>query len=119
MGFYSRYEALCKERGFNAQSKEMFAVTGVTTGTISGWKKGIEPKASVVIRLAKFFNVSTDYLLGVTNIRNLNLSKHEQLIVDAFRQTDEEGQQEIIFVCRNEMHRVERRGEGEDQEPKA
>lgn len=106
MDFYSRYEALCKERGFNAQSREMFEVTGVTTGTISGWKKGVEPKSSVVVKIAKYFGVSTDYLLGIDNIRDLKLSKHEQLIIDAFRLADEEGQQEIIYVCRTEMHRA-------------
>lgn len=109
MDFYTRYEALCKERGFNAQSKEMFEVTGVTTGTISGWKKGVEPKASVVIKIAKYFGVSTDYLLCIDELRNLKLSKHEQLIVDAFRLADEVGQQEIIYVCRTEMHRAEER----------
>lgn len=109
MDFYSRYEALCREQGLNAQSKEMFRVTGVTTGTISGWKKGVEPMSSVVVKLAEYFGVSTDYLLGVDNIRSLKLSRHEQLIVDAFRMADEEGQQEIIYVCRNEMHRAEER----------
>lgn len=109
MTFYDRYEALCKERGLNAQSKEMFAVTGVTTGTISGWKKGVEPKSSVVVKLAKYFNVSTDYLLDVDDIRCLKLSRHEQLIVDAFRLADEIGQQEIIYTCRKEMHHTRER----------
>lgn len=41
---------------------------GVTQKAIDFWEKGInEPKASYVMRLAKFFGVSTDYLLGLEN----------------------------------------------------
>jgi len=106
MVFYQRYEELCAERGLSAQSKEMFNVTGVTTGTISGWKKGSEPRPSVLAKIARYFNVSSDYLIGLTDLRDPGLSKHEQLIIDAFRLADEEGQQEIIYVCRTEMHRA-------------
>lgn len=39
---------------------------GVTQKAIDFWEKGInEPKASYIIKLAKFFNVSSDYLLGI------------------------------------------------------
>ena len=109
MSFYTRYESLCKERGLNAQSKEMFAVTGVTTGTISGWKKGAEPRAGVLIRLAQYFDVSVDYLLDLNELRDFGLSGHEKLLIEAFRCADEEGQQEIICVCRNEKHNAEAR----------
>ena len=109
MNFYERYETLCQERGLSAQSKEMFNVTGVTTGTISGWKKGAEPRPSVLVRIARYFDVSSDYLIGLTELREPKLTKHEQLIVDAFRLADEVGQQEIIYVCRTEMHRAEER----------
>ncbi len=37
-----------------------------TDATISNWENGVnEPKISYLIRLAKFFNVSSDYLLGL------------------------------------------------------
>ena len=109
MDFYSRYQALCEERGLNVQSREMFAVAGVTSGTVSGWKRGAEPRPSVLARLAAFFGVSVDYLLGLSEVRNAGLSRHEQLLIDAFRMADEDGQQEIICVCRNEKHRAESR----------
>ena len=41
---------------------------GVTQKAIDFWEKGInEPKASYIISLAKYFKVSTDYLLGIEN----------------------------------------------------
>ena len=107
MDFYERYEALCEERGLSAQSREMFSVAGVTSGTISGWKKGSEPRPSVLIRIARYFDVSVDYLIGLSEVRNQALSPHEQLLIDAFRMADPEGQQEIICVCRNEKRRAE------------
>ena len=40
----------------------------VTQKAIDFWEKSInEPKASYVIKLAKFFYVTTDYLLGLEN----------------------------------------------------
>lgn len=39
---------------------------GVSQKSIDFWEKGInEPKATYIIRLALFFKVSTDYLLGL------------------------------------------------------
>lgn len=109
MSFYDRYANLCAERGLSAQSREMFDVAGVTTGTISGWKRGAEPRPAVLIRLARFFGVSVDYLLGLTEVRSQELSDHERLIVNAFRMADAEGQQEIIYACQTEKHKAEKR----------
>ncbi len=42
---------------------------GVSQKAIDYWERNInEPKASYIIKLAQFFNVSTDYLLGVSDI---------------------------------------------------
>lgn len=109
MSFYDRYADLCAEHGLSAQSREMFDVTGVTTGTISGWKRGAEPRPAILVRLAKYFGVSVDYLLGLTEVRTSGLSDHERLIVDAFRMADAEGQQEIIYACQNEKRKAEKR----------
>lgn len=39
---------------------------GATQKAVDFWEKNInEPKASYIISLARFFGVSTDYLLGV------------------------------------------------------
>lgn len=41
-------------------------IIGVSKGMISFWENRIcEPTASNIIKLAKFFGVTTDYLLGV------------------------------------------------------
>ncbi|KAF5030215.1 helix-turn-helix protein [anaerobic digester metagenome] len=39
--------------------------------TISGWENGREPNLTYLVKLAKVFNVSTDYLLGLSDEENL------------------------------------------------
>lgn len=40
---------------------------GVSKGIISWWETGMsEPTASNIIKLAKYFDVTTDYLLGLS-----------------------------------------------------
>ena len=41
---------------------------GVSQKSIDFWEKGInEPKASYILKLSAFFDVTTDYLLGRTD----------------------------------------------------
>ncbi|MBR6778999.1 MAG: helix-turn-helix transcriptional regulator [Clostridia bacterium] len=50
----------------NLSQQKLAKLIGVTQKAIDFWEKGInEPKASYIIKLAKYFQVSTDYLLGV------------------------------------------------------
>lgn len=45
---------------------ELAKAINVSNGLISFWENSInEPKASMIIKLALFFNVSADYLLGI------------------------------------------------------
>lgn len=66
MTFYEKYESLCREEGFNPQSPEMMRMTGVSSGAISGWKGCSLPKTEVIVRIARHFGVSSDYLLGLS-----------------------------------------------------
>lgn len=52
----------------NISQQTLAKAVGVTQKAIDFWEKGInEPKASYIIALAKYFKVSTDYILGVGN----------------------------------------------------
>ena len=105
MTFYEKYEALCAERGMKPQSPEMFDITGVSAGAISGWKKGALPKAEVLTRLSQYFDVTTDYLLGLSTVRKpqtCNLTEEERLLLEAYRSASTQGRFHIIQVCMNE-----------------
>ena len=103
MQFYERYRQLCEEKGLKPQNPEMFKVTQVTSGAISGWKKGALPKGDVLCRLANYFDVTTDYLLGLSEVRKpgLELTEEELLLINAYRNTSVQGRFNIIQVCMN------------------
>lgn len=57
---------LRQELGISQQ--ELAKRVGVLQKAIDFWEKGInEPKASYIVSLAKTFNVSADFLLGLEN----------------------------------------------------
>ncbi len=63
---YERFAQLLQENGVTAYrvSKE----TGIATATLSDWKKGRSvPKQDKMAKIADYFHVSVDYLLGRTD----------------------------------------------------
>lgn len=47
---------------------------GVAKQTVSNWEnENIQPSIEMLVRLAKLFNVTTDYMLGLENIPRLNV----------------------------------------------
>lgn len=76
MSFWERYENLCEERNLSPQSKILIDKIGVTSGTITGWKKGSVPKFDIINRIANYFDVDVRYLLGLTD------QKHGEDIVE-------------------------------------
>ena len=65
----------------------------VSKQTISNWENNnIPPSVDTLVRIAKFFQVSTDYLLEFSNTRNLNVDgltdrqlAHNQTIIQDIR----------------------------------
>ena len=52
---------------------EMAKILGVTKQSVSNWEnENIMPSVDILIKLSQFFNVSTDYLLGLTENHALN-----------------------------------------------
>ena len=64
--FGEKIKSLRKERGLNLI--QVADAIGVNKSAISFWENGInEPKASYIKALANLFDVTTDYLLGLTD----------------------------------------------------
>lgn len=65
----------------------------VAKQTVSNWENdNIQPSIEMLIRLAKTFNVTTDYLLGFENVPRLdteglpeNVIAHLSLLIDDYR----------------------------------
>ncbi len=60
---YDIFEKLCKKN--NVTPYRVCKETGLTTSTISNWKAGrYTPKQDKLQKIADFFNVSIEYLIG-------------------------------------------------------
>ena len=68
MEYENKFASILKElrQEFEIGQIELAEKIGVSKGIISLWENGLrEPTMSSIIALSKFFNVSTDYLLGL------------------------------------------------------
>ena len=67
---------------------------GVAKQTVSNWEnENIQPSIEMLIRLAKLFGVTTDYMLGLDRIPRLSVEgisnkmiAHISLLIDDFRE---------------------------------
>lgn len=86
-----RIRELRQSRGFS--QVELASKLGVTKQSVSNWENdNIQPSIEMLIQLAKVFSVSTDYLLGLDDVRYLQVDglssaevAHIQQIVEDIR----------------------------------
>lgn len=77
---------------------ELIKAVGLTDGAINGWLiKGAQPTAENIIKIADYFQVSADYILGRENDTGLieiknELSQIENEIISMYRKLDERRQ---------------------------
>ena len=63
MAFYEKFEELCKIK--NITPTRAARENGIAQSVVSMWKtRGSTPQAATVQKLAKYFGVTVDYLLG-------------------------------------------------------
>ena len=62
--FFDQFVALCKSKGVspNFVAREI----GASSGSVTAWKQGVIPRSATLTKIADYFEVSTDYLLGNT-----------------------------------------------------
>lgn len=63
--FFERYVELCKANGETPNS--VAKAIGASSGSVTAWKNGTSPRNKTLSKIADFFSVSTDYLLGNEN----------------------------------------------------
>ena len=71
--FASRLRQLRLDK--NLRQEQVAKLIGVNKSAISTYENNTrQPSFDILVRLATLYRVSTDYLLGMTNIRSLDLS---------------------------------------------
>lgn len=91
--FYERFLDLCNQKGITpaAAAREI----GLSNATTTHWSHGTEPTLTSAYKVARYFNVSTDFLYGKTSepasfdasaqIENLEVSDSEESARGEFR----------------------------------
>ena len=55
---------------YNLSQVELASALGVSKQCISNWENDyIQPSVEMLIKIAKYFNVTTDYLLGISDLK--------------------------------------------------
>lgn len=86
-----RILALLKENGITA--KKLTSDLEISNSSVSDWKKGSKPSCDVVVKLARYFGVSTDYILLGEEFPSI--STEDQEILSLFHQLPKDAQLEF------------------------
>ena len=94
--FAERLRELRKGRGLT--QKELGGQTGLAKAVVSKYETGMGyPSFDILIRIAQFFGVSTDYLLGASRNKTLDVSgltesqiRALQLLITEFTNTNKQ-----------------------------
>lgn len=60
--FFERYSELCNS--VNGTPNSIAKQLGISSGSVTAWKNGTEPRPKTLSKIADYFSVSVDYLLG-------------------------------------------------------
>lgn len=84
--FYDILKRTCNEKGttITAVLKEL----GISTSKGTAWKNGSTPNGEILSKLAAYFNVTTDYLLGNDTSKTNDPATNDQLKFALFGDTD-------------------------------
>jgi transcriptional regulator with XRE-family HTH domain len=84
MTLYDRVRRLCMREGINISNLGQYLPnTNVSRATISHWKTGSVPKASTVMAMADYFDVSPEYIMsGADAPTNGNVGEQAALVVE-------------------------------------
>lgn len=122
-------KSLRKEKGFSTM-QDFCNSADISFSTYQNYEAGKRlPTAEILMQIADFYNVSTDYLLGRTPIRTMNtlpvgaLSEEEvkeidEAIVSGYTQLSLESRRAFISMLEDMFGNIfEREDFGEDEQP--
>jgi transcriptional regulator with XRE-family HTH domain len=79
--FYDRFRQLCENKGISCNKAAL--EIGLSNATPTKWRKtGATPTGETLDRIAKYFGVSTDYLLGKETEKAPTVSGERDILDD-------------------------------------
>lgn len=93
--FGERLKELRKEHKLSQE--DLGEILYLSKGAVGNWELGTrQPDYDTLKFLAEYFNVSTDYLLGIETLPAPQLSENEQYLIDKFRKLPWKSQNHIL-----------------------
>lgn len=111
MTFGERLTQLRKENGYDTRN-EFADKLGIPSTTLRNYETDVrEPGHTFLKQISEFFNVSVDYLLCLTDdkeiLKSFRLRTSEQTIIEKYRDLDDFGRETVNMVLDRETERVE------------
>jgi transcriptional regulator with XRE-family HTH domain len=99
--FWDTFVELCNKQ--NKKPNPVAKELGISSGAVTRWKNGSVPQSTIVHKIADYFGVSVDYLLGeekATTPTEPKLSEGEEMLLDLFRRVPEDKQELVLQMIR-------------------
>lgn len=82
--FYKKLCQLCDEKDISPTSF-VKSILKMSSGNLSKWKNGAPPKYETIEKTANYFNVSVEYLMGNTDIKEKPAAQEGNELLDRLR----------------------------------
>lgn len=79
--FYDTFVKLCDEKG--VKPTNVIETLGFSSGNMSRWKGGQEPGRKSLCKVAEYFGVTTEYLLG-KETETISLSPKQKKVLELY-----------------------------------
>ena len=98
---YEIYQKLLDMNG--VKSADVARATGISNMTFSDWKKGKStPKMDKIEKIAKYFGVTTDYMMGTkSEVPSLSMADEHLELIKLYSSLSEADQKAIMQIMRS------------------
>ena len=97
--FRERFRELCKTRGLTMRDAAIRI--GISPATITKWKHGSKPDVNTLQKIADFFQVPMNYIVGNEELPSVMLSEEEEELVLLYRKLDPKSRTAVMAMVRN------------------
>lgn len=93
----------------NISNKDLETVANLANGSVTNWKKRrYSPGVDAIVNLARYFQVTSDYLLCLSDNPipekiEKSLTEEEALLMEAYHNATIQGRFRIVQACMNEQ----------------
>lgn len=112
--FFDRLKELCAAKGISTY--KACTDVGLNRAAVAKWKGGSQPNGATAVKLAEYFGVSVDYLLGKEKAptdnggHTVDLSDVDFAFYGGFKELDEHDQETVRDMVRIMRERRNKKG---------